>query len=502
MAFHLNAVILIFCTLSALCHAQLNPVQQSLKTFDCHEGDKSACIDVLLQDGYLESDLDFKDELQHALTEFEKPCNTGDQASCARYGLALLASSQNPSDYPKAFDLLSRSCDQGIGWSCSHITRSIDFMEWEPPKASSPLAKAFDDYYQSLAPLCKKGDATACANMGRLNPLLTTVIVNKAIWHGKLVEACDAKLARACAHLGYLYSGDADDFFTSALFPPDSTGTIERINKRKSNRYARKGCLLGNAIGCYNYAIGFDSQTDESWIREQSYYTQACRGGANEGCNDLNWDTYWDETDSVSTLTEPCQLGDFTACAYLAQKQLKPFSVIQKQPKGEDLKNTLAAVEQYQKICEMGSIVACGWVAAILFDPNTPSKTGERMAYGGCETEVSDGNACHFLGLHYEYHHNEKNHNELALHYYSLACELDEPKACAAAGYLYQNGKGTEPSKSVAARFYDRGCNMNNRRSCHLLARLIESDEPERAKSLYEKACSLSPNKSCDHSVK
>ncbi|MHA3913545.1 tetratricopeptide repeat protein [Halovulum sp. GXIMD14793] len=466
------AALSLIASLASPLAAQHTLTEGWLLSAECKNGDRKACYEAVLVNLSYEANAGSLDELAIYAADDQALCKKGEQENCARYASFLIH--RSPLD-PDHFELLSRACDQGIGWTCPAIQRSASILRFA--SESQADLEPLKTYYDGLEQTCNDGDLTACTNWARLNPVLPFVRPKKEIFLDGLKAPCLAGNARACTQLSYIYSGDAYEYY--ALLPNFNP------RQRTSKRYARMACKGGNPTGCYNYGL----QLENDWAAAHEQYVRSCKLGDPIGCEELNYESYWRRSDPKQDLKAVCSEGDFNACLFLAEIRGKPLVTVSNDP--ADIARVEAYLKDLDQICRMGSGDACGFYAAVL--QRLRPDPAREMAYARAGCEAHSGHACYSLGVRLE----KSDQPKRALLQYRQTCEMEHWAGCTATGVIHQFGRGTPADDEVAARYYQIGCDNRDARACNLLSGLLQDSDAAEAATLRSRACKLD-KKYCD----
>ncbi|MGB0902470.1 hypothetical protein [Halocynthiibacter sp.] len=192
-----------------------------------------------------------------------------------------------------------------------------------------------------------------------------------------------------------------------------------RADASASDSYVEQGCLGGNPTACYNYGLSLD----RDWAKATEFYTRACQGGEELGCEELRYQSFWRRSDPIGDLQTACDQGNFNTCLYLAEKRAHPVAAESDDP--ADIERMTAYVTDLDTICRMGSVEACGFAASITRQRGNPEVA---MMYANAGCGGMDGNACYSVGVLFE----KRAELERALSQYIITCEMEYMPGCTA----------------------------------------------------------------------
>lgn len=158
------------------------------------------------------------------------------------------------------------------------------------------------------------------------------------------------------------------------------------------------------------------------------------------------------------------------------------------------------AVEYYKRACELEDGKGCNNLAYMLNKGQGIHKnnwTALRLYKKACKYKEME--ACYNVGSMYYHGEGAKRNYYNAVHFFEKACNNRIGAGCNNLGYMYEHGKYLARNRNKAMTHYADACEMGEASGCANLAALKEKRGNLRpAKQLYERACLLGDNHSCN----
>lgn len=224
-------------------------------------------------------------------------CSAGDDDACFEAGWLGVEGLTTVDVGELAWRLLAQTCERGHERSCGTVLAG----------SQTPDRAAWAEHQ------CVQGDVLTCVRLwdfaywrwddaGRETAFDVT-------W---AALACDQGFGPACTDLGNAYRWRTGDE------PPDMEGALENY---------RRGCELGDAVGCRRVGLALDALSPEGEPEpERLRYDQlACRMGDGRSCSDAGWGL---EHGNDAPINRPlarayyeagCDLGSWSACNNLGR---------------------------------------------------------------------------------------------------------------------------------------------------------------------------------------
>jgi TPR repeat protein len=263
-------------------------------------------------------------------------------------------------------------------------------------------------------------------------------------------DACNAKLARACTHLGLHYR--------------DGTG-VEKDNVAAAT-WSEIGCDRGDAPGCTQAGLVVNQGTTSAEKqRARLLFARACDQHHGLGCKKLG-DEYYDGTSVAKDMARVRSLWTM-ACDYK----------------------------------ELGGCIDMGEVYAQGLGVDRDYAKSATFFKAACDK--NHARSCNTLGGYYESAKGVGQDYAQALQLYTRACDASGGSyGCYGEGVLYYRGKGVTRDNARARPLFDKGCNAKVARACDYLGGMFwtgEGSEPDfkRAGDAWERGCELRDGDSC-----
>jgi TPR repeat protein len=275
----------------------------------CNGGSAEACAYQGLQ--LSES----PDRAGEAPAILEKACELDSGSGCATLGFLYATGKAVKKDDKQAAVLYRKSCDLGDGQGCYNA----GLMAEAGRGVKEDAARAAADYEAA----CELGSTTGCTNLGFLYERGRGVREDRARAVALYQKGCDGTSCSTpnlggCVNVGRAYrdgigvakdEAKAAEIFRSACERPAKDGDPhaaasgaracsllgglyiagEGIPKdmEHGRDFSILGCDRGDAFGCFNAAVCFNSPPDEDAAKAAGYFDRACKLGDAESCHEL-----------------------------------------------------------------------------------------------------------------------------------------------------------------------------------------------------------------------
>jgi TPR repeat protein len=260
--------------------------------------------------------------------------------------------------------------------------------------------------------------------------------------------------------------------------PPGVRGLRRRLAREMGRQ--DKACQKGDASACVKLGelhvrLYFEDKDDtdiDDGALAFAAFDRACTLGSMDGCGQRAWcyteglGVKADRLEAVKLFEAPCQAGDASSCALLAD-------LIWTHSETTVPQDPQRALALYQKVCD-------GAVAGL-----------------GCSS------GCNRLASFYYYGMDMvKKDRERAAGYYDRACVAGCLDSCHSLGNMARDGDGIAVDPVRAAAAYKAGCDGGFAPSCEGLGNLYRAGQgvaknPARSKQLFARACRLSGGQLC-----
>ena len=256
------------------------------------------------------------DTLSQALPVLERACELRSGNGCATLGFLYATGRAVTKDDKKATVLYRKSCELGDAQGCYNAGLMADSGRGTKEDA----AKAAADYEKA----CDLGSSTGCTNLGFLYERGRGVKEDRARAVALYQRGCDGSSCSAsnlggCVNVGRAYrdgigvakdAAKAAEIFRAACERRDSqqddpqavtngaracsllgglliAGDGIPKDMEHGRDFSILGCDRGDAFGCFNAAVCFNSGSDTDPAKAASYFDRACKLGDGESCHEL-----------------------------------------------------------------------------------------------------------------------------------------------------------------------------------------------------------------------
>ena len=254
------------------------------------------------------------DTLSQALPVLERACELRAGSGCATLGFLYATGKSVTKDDKKATALYRKSCDLGDAQGCYNAGLMADSGRGTKEDA----AKAAADYEKA----CDLGSSTGCTNLGFLYERGRGVKEDRARALALYQRGCDGSSCSAsnlggCVNVGRAYrdgigvakdAAKAAEVFRAACErreqdDPQAAAIGARAcsllgglliagdgipkDMEHGRDFSILGCDRGDAFGCFNAAVCFNSGPDTDPAKAASYFDRACKLGDGESCHEL-----------------------------------------------------------------------------------------------------------------------------------------------------------------------------------------------------------------------
>jgi TPR repeat protein len=461
-----------------------------LSEYACEKGDPAACYAhawVLFQGDIYEQG--------RAYNLMRRTCLEGMGMSCHRIGTWYQHEPDSPKEMRLAAGFFKRSCDQGFPVGCREFANV-----YEEGFGVARNQERADQLYDQA---CDMGDRESCLEVERNAPhneedMWSEYLgVTNEQYISMYKTACENGFKHACTRAGLsIELGDVRGRYISrnydraakfyregckrgaavscwalARLVREGAGTIE-ANTKDATDLAKKACDAGLDLGCTQYRDYRYRLWDEK--RASKFATQ-CEGGDGKSCylagRAFNYGVNFsrDSSRALELLEKGCELDYYPACENAGIYYAKGYGT---------RTNPQKAAEFYKRACDGGTGHACFALAIAHLEGDgaeeDPTKALE-LAELACKRD--EGEACVFAGLRYENGMGAEQDDEKARDYYKDGCSWRMVRACTKYGSMWRDGRGGEEDDEVARRLFARSCANDDGDACFELAEMLEAGE-------------------------
>jgi TPR repeat protein len=270
---------------------------------------------------------------------------------------------------------------------------------------------------RKLTESCRLGDVRACTFAGRM--ALAGHGVARDVGKGvqMLTTACDDDVAEACAAAA------------AWLSAPDHSRAIDTASGMRERLNAEHACLGGQGDECFRVGLGFYSGSG-SYPQKRALavraYERGCSLGNARACNNFadaltyGEGTSVDVSRAVVLYERACGLGEEIGCANLGYMMEHGRGIA---------RDTRRARSLYAQACDAGEAYGCLHVEMMATrhpdDPNRALAAWERAC------DANDARACAFVGLMFLDGPDGTSRDEAkSMEAMNRACELGNRRAC------------------------------------------------------------------------
>jgi TPR repeat protein len=251
------------------------------------------------------------------------------------------------------------------------------------------------------------------------------------------------------------------------------------------------------SLGIENYKSATPARVREG----ASQMEQACLGGEWVGCQ---WagnryrkgeGVSQNPTRAIELYTMGCDRDVYSACWELGLMLVDEDTGLQ------DMDRAWRVLDH---ACAGGHESSCAKTGRMLLNgEGTPADTGKGYARLEPLCAAGNGTACSHMAWGIRKGQGTAKDMRRALGYYEKGCDLEYAHACNEAGYLLDAGEGNVAEDNTkGTALYAKGCELGNAMACDNAGEQYKggdgvSQSSSRAKTYFEKACSLGKQDSC-----
>ena len=153
--------------------------------------------------------------------------------------------------------------------------------------------------------------------------------------------------------------------------------------------------------------------------------------------------------------------------------------------------------DKLRKDCQIGNPVACYNFKLLYGVENILDKSSFKEA-----CEAGNSIACHNMGLMHDYGDGEVLEDDnIAIDFYTKACDKNHYQSCSKAAFLYEEGKNVKLDRKQALKLYTKACGGRDALGCHNVAVYYSKSDNQALKKMaiqfYDVACEYGNADSC-----
>lgn len=430
-----------------------------------------------------------------AISYYEQACALGDPEGCVGAAEIYGAGSLGTIEHGKAIPLLDQACKADSGRACHGLAQKYDYalgVENDAARATELYTKAF----QLMRKECDGGLGASCDLVGQMQQFGNGTAVDLAGAIADYEKGCKANSGDACYDFAYVTEkGIGRDPDPTAAWP-----------------LYERGCRVYDHVdACFQAGVllALDTVKGDLSVLEP-FAVKACTLSQFR-CDLIGYikgqgiGTNVDLSASVKWYDLACDQGNGTACRVMGDKYRDAFGVAQ---------NYKKATEYFEKACDLSESWGCGSAGKLHYSGDAASGLASDQARAFTLFDIgclrNDDESCEWAAeqLGDGTDGTGRPDTQRAATYFVTGCNLGRGQSCAFAGDYYNDGRATggKADPLTAAGYYSQGCwatNMPSAGSCRVVGAMwhdgtggVQVDLPSAAQALT-RACALEGGQDC-----